>query len=382
MIRSLAILTILAGLAMSAPTLRAADFAPPPDAPVETQIKALEDKAMHNWVEEILYNLGGKGGDAASAVPAIIKQMKAEPYQENQKKCAQVLGQIGEKGAKDSVPALLELLRGDGKKRSDEVAATAAIALGQIGPAAKEAIPDLITALDNEYRLGSAAVIAVGLIGPDAKDAAPKLRERLIDPKEKQRAEAAAKAAAKAAANPNAKPPKPPRVEKPDDRFLVKRAAAEWALGAIGEPAPEGGKTWQQLALDDYAQTLSISDTYTAASIPTVLSAMGGPAVPMLTDALKTQKTWDLASRALAEMNNPIRSSSDSDISRCWIPSSASSQGTADSGSRSCSARRRSSSARWAADSGKIPGSDSASSAMESQISPISRTRSWTVRWR
>ena len=129
----------------------------------------------------------------------------------------------------------------------------------------------------------------------------------LEDPEEKKRAAAAA------AAKPGAKP-RPP--QKPSDRFLVRRAAAEWCVGAIGEPPPPGGKSWQDLALDDMGQCLTISDTYTGFFLRPVLVSIGAPAVPMLAEGLKSQKTWDRAAAVLAEMNNPIRSGSDSDFRR------------------------------------------------------------------
>ena len=56
----------------------------------------------------------------------------------------------------------------------------AAIALGDIGPEAKKAVPALIEALkDEDENVRGNAAIALGKIGPDAKDSVPALIEAL-----------------------------------------------------------------------------------------------------------------------------------------------------------------------------------------------------------
>jgi HEAT repeat protein len=66
------------------------------------------------------------------------------------------------------------------KHQDGNVRSGAASVLGEIGPAAKDAVPDLIEALkDRDMR--PIAVGALGRIGPAAKDAVPALIEALKD---------------------------------------------------------------------------------------------------------------------------------------------------------------------------------------------------------
>lgn len=83
------------------------------------------------------------------------------------------LGRIGD----PAVPALISALH-DLKDRALRVAA--ARALARIGPPAQEAVPDLITALeDDDEDLRKAAVHALGQIGNAASAAVPKLMDEL-----------------------------------------------------------------------------------------------------------------------------------------------------------------------------------------------------------
>ena len=61
----------------------------------------------------------------------------------------------------------------------------AAEVLGGLGPAAKDAVPDLVKLLDDpDEGVRWAAASALGGIGPAAKDAAPDLVKLLKDPDE------------------------------------------------------------------------------------------------------------------------------------------------------------------------------------------------------
>src|SRR5215813_1203778 len=78
-------------------------------------------------------------------------------------------GQIGQK-------------RADLKDQDVTVRLAAARALGNIGPEAKEAVPDLIAALkDQDALVRGYAAGALGNIGPGAKEAVPDLRAALKD---------------------------------------------------------------------------------------------------------------------------------------------------------------------------------------------------------
>ena len=89
---------------------------------------------------------------------------------------AEALGQIGPAAA-EAVPALATTL---GSAKTGKVRRAAAETLGRIGPAAAEAVPALIAALSHYFGNGekdpySASAEALGLIGPAAVEAVPAL---------------------------------------------------------------------------------------------------------------------------------------------------------------------------------------------------------------
>ena len=90
---------------------------------------------------------------------------------------AAALGEIGP-AAKAAVPNLIETL----KDQNGRVRGSAARALGEIGPDAKAAVSSLIEALNDENSgVRADAAHALGRIGPDAKDAIPHLSKTLKD---------------------------------------------------------------------------------------------------------------------------------------------------------------------------------------------------------
>jgi HEAT repeat protein len=101
------------------------------------------------------------------------------------------LSQLGPE-AREAVPDLIEALKKDSLVRQN-----AALALGQIGPDAREAVPALIEVLgDSEWIIRRQAAIALGRIGPDARAALPAL-QRLLKDSERQVRDAAREAIAK-----------------------------------------------------------------------------------------------------------------------------------------------------------------------------------------
>ena len=112
----------------------------------------------------------GDNGDQAAKVPALVKRLKDKDagYRAFS---AFALGQIGP-AAKDAVPALVEALQ----DVSPNVRLSSAYALGQIGLASSQAVPALIETLKDENRLvRSSVATALGKIGPAAKQALPEL---------------------------------------------------------------------------------------------------------------------------------------------------------------------------------------------------------------
>src|SRR5205823_4227922 len=120
--------------------------------------------------------LGDIGPAARDAIPALAEAMKKDTELQVREEAALALGGSGQAAA---VPPLIDVLNGD----DEDVRRLAALALGEIGPAARPAIPSLIKALraDKDYRVRFHAAEALGRMGPEAKVAIPALREALKD---------------------------------------------------------------------------------------------------------------------------------------------------------------------------------------------------------
>jgi HEAT repeat protein len=108
----------------------------------------------------------GKGVDE-------LRAMLADADPEVQARGAFGLSRHGP-AAKDAVPDLVPKL----KSPAPLVRQNAALALGAIGPGAKSAVPALEGALkDPEWAVRRQAALALGGIGPDAKPALPALKK-------------------------------------------------------------------------------------------------------------------------------------------------------------------------------------------------------------
>ena len=87
---------------------------------------------------------------------------------------AGAVGALGPAANRETVPALIEALQDEEKG----VRITAALVLGSLGPAAKDAVPALIQALEDRGISGKVAE-ALGKMGPTAREARPRLVEML-----------------------------------------------------------------------------------------------------------------------------------------------------------------------------------------------------------
>jgi CubicO group peptidase (beta-lactamase class C family) len=145
---------------------------PPPGDALRPLAAALGDRDA-GVREAAARALGSFGTDAAAAVPALVGLFADEdPYVNG--KAAEAAGLIG----KVAVPALADALR-DGR---ENVRWCAAIALGRIGPDARDAESGLVQALsDANANVRWCSVIALGNIGVHAKAAAPALVQCLSD---------------------------------------------------------------------------------------------------------------------------------------------------------------------------------------------------------
>jgi HEAT repeat protein len=144
---------------------------------------------------------------AKPAVPALAKALKDED-QQVRLNAALTLGEMG-KEAHDAVPALREALKDDKNKKmvfvyQYETPELVALALGRATAGTDEAVPDLLEALDRaapkagqgadgkeenpeelvSWKMRKSIARALGEVGPAAKAAVPKLRELEKDPSE------------------------------------------------------------------------------------------------------------------------------------------------------------------------------------------------------
>jgi HEAT repeat protein len=165
------------------------------------------------------------GKDAGDAVPELAKLLTIEPGWWERCKAADALGEIGP-GAKAAVPELRKALRAE----ESNVRGAAAQNLGRIGTAASEARPDLAVLLsDSAPQERRIAVWALGRIGPAA---VPNLRAALASPDAEVRELAAATLARTDAA---AKPRLPGAVGQQHAEIPEQAAPAPAKPG----PAPE-----------------------------------------------------------------------------------------------------------------------------------------------
>ena len=130
----------------------------------------LKDKDMYQQRNAALV-LGKIGPDAASAAPALVQGLKTSDDITGRIIC----DALGKVRAKDAVPALLERVKG----RQKGIWTRAAVALWQIEnhPDAMAAVVGALTSNDVLERVQ--AIQAVGDIGPAAKTAVPALLENL-----------------------------------------------------------------------------------------------------------------------------------------------------------------------------------------------------------
>ena len=128
--------------------------------------------------------LGKLGRGAKTAAPALAEALE-DSNETTRHTAAKALAAIGSE-AEAAIPALVKAIKREQSKRSGTGSDTPSIlswlagnALAQIGPAS---LPALITLLSHEDRyVRLSAVNAVGNMGPQAKDAIPALSEALND---------------------------------------------------------------------------------------------------------------------------------------------------------------------------------------------------------
>lgn len=170
-------------------------------------VAALKDK--DEFVRRMaVRSLGQIGADPDVAIPALKGLLK-----DDDKGVIEAVGETFAKLGKAAVPALADML-----KNSDPlVKKTSALALGKIGPDAKDAVPALIAAFKADtprprMQAGSLRMVYVetfGQIGPDAKAAIKPLEEALETNRDREFARAAREAIRKMGGTPSAPKKKP-----------------------------------------------------------------------------------------------------------------------------------------------------------------------------
>jgi HEAT repeat protein/S1-C subfamily serine protease len=144
--------------------------------PSAKDIPLLIDCLKHQDVEvqtagaRALWNLGP---EAKEAVGPLVETLKTSKDDQVRAAVVTTLGQIGD-AARPAVPAILETLK------VKDIRGKAMVALGKIGPEAKEAVPALADSLDDrDNRL--MAIEALGKIGKEAKPAVQKMTQLLSE---------------------------------------------------------------------------------------------------------------------------------------------------------------------------------------------------------
>jgi hypothetical protein len=185
--------------------------------------------------------MAGQAGEPGSKEPteqdeAVRKWtalLKHRDWYERQR-AARELANIGPP-AKEAVPELIAAL----KDPKDWVRVWSAEALGKIGPDARKAAPDLIGALrDPERMVQQAAVTALAKVGPADKETVPSLAKLLKDPKASVR-EAAVQALQMGALAEDAADDLAAAAAKDDDANVRRSALA--ALQSMGLTLGPGG---------------------------------------------------------------------------------------------------------------------------------------------
>ncbi len=164
---------------------------PLPGEAVGKLIEALgcEERFLPGTAAETLVIYGPAGESAVAALAEavrapIIDDDKGNPYRHW--RSAEALGEIGPAAA-EAVPALMAAMERD----DGTVSAYAMLALGKIGQAAKDALPAIIKKLADPDSRGSFFAKAVGYFGPLAEEALPALLDMLVTGKTYDRAGAA-----------------------------------------------------------------------------------------------------------------------------------------------------------------------------------------------
>ena len=194
-------------------------------------IKELQDQS-NSVRAKAAEELGSIGEGAKDAVPALIQVLQGREFAHVRSRVAAALGEIGE-GAVEAVPALIQELQDEDKS----VRENAAWALGGIGPKAEAAVPALIQALQDENEdvrsYTSEALKSIGT--PDALQAAQEFQTQKVEMLiEELQIEDAAEVISELVKI--GKAAVPTLIQLLQDKNRGTRESSEWVLRQIGTP--------------------------------------------------------------------------------------------------------------------------------------------------
>jgi HEAT repeat protein len=243
---------------------------PGPKVMIPICVKLLEERDPAIRVR--LLNAIAEGG--AEAVPCLVEALK------NDKAdfwALIILRDIGP-AAKDAIPSITEKL----KDKRPEIRREAVLTLGALGEAAAPAVPQIAALLSDEHAR-TAATFVLGQLGQIPKDAEATVR---ANARSDDQLLGTASLWALARVHPEDKELRRETTEKLIARLKEKnpfvRATAARALAAL-PPAPE-------VTMPIWEKALKDADESTMRLAMDALAALGPPAVPRLTEALKYEK--------------------------------------------------------------------------------------------
>jgi HEAT repeat protein len=183
------------------------------------------------------------GADAPPAVSALVSMLRSKDRVER-RIAASALAVVG----RSAVPELLKILQGDALEPRLLVIET----LGAIGGANKEVVTALAQALaDRDGEVSQQAALALGLLGPAAVEAVPELRKTLMGNRDGDVRAAAAHALGDVGAA--ACPAIPDLLRSLKDSDELVRQWSAYALGEIGPQAKDGVSELTNLLRDNDA---------------------------------------------------------------------------------------------------------------------------------
>jgi HEAT repeat protein len=159
------------------------NLGPVADQAIPALLEALQDDSKSHAAFLVLDDIGRRTPAIFRRNPAflatLVKLLDAKQQPRTRAEAAGVLSRLGP-AAKDAVPALITMLqeKPTAESMNNGLHYSGVAALGAIGPSAKAAVPMLLSIVkqtSQDAATRQAAITSLGGIGPDAKDVVPEL---------------------------------------------------------------------------------------------------------------------------------------------------------------------------------------------------------------